>query len=47
MKNMKIYRGWMKSGLDHCLFETMKESLKIGDTLTDAFGREWEVEVIF
>ena len=44
---MKIYRGWMKSGLDHCLFETMKENLSIGDTLTDTWGREWEVEVIF
>lgn len=44
---MKIYRGWMKSGIDHCLFETMKENLKIGDFITDAFGREWEVEVIF
>lgn len=44
---MKIYKGWMKSGLGHCLFEAMKEKLKIGDTLTDAFGREWEIEVIF
>lgn len=37
----------MKSGLDHCLFETMKENLSIGDTLTDALGREWKVEIIF
>lgn len=44
---MKIYRGWMKSELDHCLFETMKECLNIGDILTDDFGREWEVEAIF
>lgn len=43
----KLYRGWMKSGLDHCLFETMAEDLKIGDTLTDIFGRVWEIEVIF
>lgn len=43
----KLYRGWMKSGLDHCLFETIANDLKIGDTLTDAFGRVWIVEVIF
>lgn len=43
----KLYRGWMKSDLDHCLFETMKDSLIVGDILTDAFGRKWEVEIIF
>ena len=43
----KLYRGWMKSGLDHCLFETIANDLKTGDTLTDAFGRVWIVEVIF
>lgn len=43
----KIYRGWMKSEFDYCLFETSADDLKIGDTLTDAFGRIWIVTVIF
>lgn len=44
---MKVYRGWMKSEFDHCLFETVAETLEVGSVLTDAFGREWEVEIIF
>ncbi len=44
---MKLYRGWVKDGIDHMLFETMAEHLEVGDTLEDAFGRVWIVDIIF
>lgn len=44
---MKVYRGWMINGIDHCLFETMRDGLKIGDIMIDHTGKKWTVEVIF
>lgn len=45
-KHNENFRGWVKSGCDHMLFETLCESLEIGEKI-EINGRLWEVEVIF
>lgn len=43
---MKLYRGWIRRGEKHMLFETMRDNLKIGDQVFTC-GEFWAVEVIF